>query len=125
MIKKRKTGKFIFLNIITLGIYGLVFWTKWADDLNKICEGDEKDSANYILVFLLDLFSLGIYSLAWNCQMGERMFQKGQEYGVEIKHGGMFMLLMRILPIASSVFKIKYINKLAEVYNSNLEEKAE
>ncbi len=121
MIKKRKTGKFIFLNIITLGIYGLFFWTKWTNDLNKICDGDDKDSGHYLLVFLLDIFSLGIYAFVWNYQMVERMYQKAKDYNITLKHGGMFVMIWRILPIVSSVYKIKYFNKLAEAYNATVE----
>lgn len=121
MIKKRKTGKYIFLNIITLGIYGLFFWTKWTNDLNKICDGDDKDSGHYILVFLLDIFSFGIYTLVWNYQMAERMFQKASDYNVTLKHGGMFVMFWKIVPFVSSVYKIKYLNKLAAAYNATIE----
>ncbi len=120
MIKKRKAGKYIFLNIITLGIYGLFFWSKWAEDLNKICDGDEYDSATYILVFILDLFSLGIYSLVWNYQQGERMYQKAADYGVSLKHGGLYLMFWNIIPFVRSVYKIKYINKLAAAYNATV-----
>lgn len=121
MINKRKTGKFIFLNLITLGIYGLFFWSKWTKDLNTICDGDDKDSAHYILVFLLDIFSFGIYSLVWNYQSVERMYQKAKDYNITFKHGGMFVMIWRLLPIISSVYKIKYLNQLAEAYNATVE----
>ena len=120
MLKKRKIGLYIFLNIITVGIYGLFFWSKWTKDINTICEGDDKDSASYILVFLLDIFSLGFYSLVWNYQMAERMYQKAADYGVELKHGGMFVMLLRFLPIVSSIVKLSYTNKLIAGYNANL-----
>ena len=121
MIKKRKTGKYIFLNIITLGIYGLFFWTKWTNDLNKVCDGDDKESGHYILVFLLDIFSFGIYTLVWNYQMAERMYQKAKDYNVTLKHGGMFVMFWKIVPFVSSVYKIKYLNKLAVAYNTTIE----
>ena len=127
MIKKRSLGKYILLTIVTLGIYNIVFWYKWTEDVNKICDGDEKESANYLLDFILDWCSLGINTLAWNCKMGERLFQKAADYGVEFKHGGMFFMLTRFIPFVSSAFKISYVNKLAEAYNAQLpvEEAAE
>lgn len=121
MIKKRKLGKFIFLNLITLGIYGLFFWSKWTKDLNTICDGDDKESGHYVLVFILDVFSLGINALVWNYQMVERMYQKAKEYNITLKHGGMFVAIWRILPIVSSVYKIKYFNKLVDAYNATVE----
>ncbi|MBE6796136.1 MAG: DUF4234 domain-containing protein [Ruminococcaceae bacterium] len=120
MIKKRKIGLYIFLSIITLGIYDIVFWYKWTEDLNKICDGDDKDSGNYLLVLLLDVFSLFIYVFVWNYQMVERMYQKAPDYNVQLKHGGMFVILWRVLPLVSSVYKIKYFNRLAEAYNATV-----
>lgn len=120
MLKKKKIGLYIFLNIITLGIYGIFFWYKWTEDINLICDGDDKDSANYILVLILDIFSLGIYTLVWNYQMAERMYQKAADYGVELKHGGMFVMLFRFIPLVSSILKISYANKLIAGYNAKL-----
>ena len=125
MIKKRKVGKYIFLSIITLGIYSIYFWYKWTEDVNKICEDDDKDSANYLLVFILDFASLFIYAFAWNYQMVERLYQKASDYNVSLKHGGMFVMIWRVLPFVSSVYKIKYINKLADAYNSTVADATE
>ena len=118
MIEKRSLGKYILLTIVTLGIYNIFFWNKWTEDVNKLCDGDDKESANYLLVFILDWCSLGINTLAWNCQMGERLFQKAADYGVEFKHGGMFFMLTRFIPFVSASYKISYVNKLAEIYNA-------
>ncbi len=127
MIEKRKFIKYVLLDIITLGIYGIFFWYKWTEDLNKICDGDDKDSANYLLVCLLNIFSLSIYVWVWNYQMAERMFQIAPKYGKSFKHGGLFVLIWRFfLPIVSSYYKVKYINALAEAYNNkNAEAPAE
>ena len=122
MLKKQKLGKYIFLNIITLGVYGLFFWSKWTDNVNTLCDGDDKDSANYILVYILDWFSLGIYSLVWNYRMAERMYQVADDYGVEIKRGGMFVLIWRIFfPLICSITKIKNANLLIDAYNANFD----
>ncbi len=120
MLKKKNLGLYIFLNIITVGIYGIFFWNKWTKDVNTLCDGDDKDSAHYILVLILDIFSLGLYTLVWNYQMAERMYQKAADYGVELKHGGMFVMLLRFIPLASSIVKISYANKLIAGYNANL-----
>lgn len=124
MIKKRSLGKYILLTIVTLGIYNIFFWYKWTEDVNKLCEGDDKESANYLLIFILDWCSLGINALAWNSQMGERLFHKAADYGVEFKHGGMFFMLTRFIPFVSAAYKISYVNKLAEIYNAQLSAEA-
>lgn len=126
MIKQRKIAKYVLLQIVTLGIYGLFFWSDWTEDLNKMCEDDDNDSANYILVFILDIFSLGIYSFIWNYAQSERMYRIAPQYGISLKHGGSYILLLRtilfFLPVIGSVEKIKLFNTLAVAYNASLTE---
>lgn len=126
MIKQRKIAKYVLLQIVTLGIYGLFFWSDWTEDLNKMCEDDDKESANYILVFLLDIFSFGIYSFVWNYGQSERMYRIAPKYGIQLKHGGSYILLLRtilfFLPVVGSVEKIKLFNTLAVAYNASLSE---
>ena len=43
MIKQRKIAKYVLLQIVTFGIYGLFFWSEWTEDLNKMCEDDDKE----------------------------------------------------------------------------------
>ena len=128
MIQQRKIAKYVLLQIVTLGIYGLFFWSDWTEDLNKMCEDDDKESANYILVFLLDIFSFGVYSFVWNYTHSERMYRIAPKYGIELKHGGSYILLLRLilffLPVVGSVEKIKLFNTLAVAYNSTLDEEA-
>ena len=126
MIKQRKIAKYVLLQIVTLGIYGLFFWSDWTEDLNKMCEDDDKDSANYILVFLLDIFSFGIYSFVWNYGQSERMYRIAPQYGTELKYSGSHVLLLRtilfFLPVVGSVEKLKLFNTLAVAYNASLSE---
>ncbi len=126
MMKKKSIGLYIFLNIITLGIYGLFFWYRWTEEVNVLCADDDNDSANYILVILLCLFSCGIYTFIWNYKMAERIYQKAPEYGAEIKHGGVFVMLWRLFfcPV-SSIYKIAYVNKLIDGYNAKIAAPAE
>ncbi|MBQ4104038.1 MAG: DUF4234 domain-containing protein [Clostridia bacterium] len=126
MIKQRKIAKYVLLQIVTLGIYGLFFWSDWTEDLNKMCEDDDNESANYILVFILDIFSLGLYSFIWNYSQSERMYRIAPQYGISLKHGGSYILLLRtilfFLPVIGSVEKIKLFNTLAVAYNATLTE---
>ena len=126
MIKQRKIAKYVLLQIVTLGIYGLFFWSDWTEDLNKMCKDDDKESANYILVFILDIFSLGINSFIWNYTQAERMYRIAPKYGIALKHGGSYVLLLRtilfFLPVIGSVERIKAFNTLAVAYNATLTE---
>lgn len=122
MIKKRNFWTYLIFQIITFGIYGLFFWYGWTKDVNKVCDGDDEDSANFVLVLLLDIFSFGIYIWVWNYKMAERLYQRAPSYGAEVKHGGLFIILLKfIYPIGtfvSDAFRIKYLNELAAGYNN-------
>ena len=121
MMKKKKIGLYIFLSIITLGIYSIFFWYRWTEEVNTLCIDDDDDSANYLLVCILSVFTCGIYTFVWNYKMAERLYQKSADYGVQLKHGGMFIMLWRLfLPIVSSIYKISYVNKLIDGYNAKL-----
>ena len=121
MMKKKKIGLYIFLSIITLGIYSIFFWYRWTEEVNTLCIDDDDDSANYLLVCILSVFTCGIYTFVWNYKMAERIYQKSADYGVQLKHGGMFIMFWRLfLPIVSSIYKISYVNKLIDGYNAKL-----
>ena len=46
----RSLWKVILLNIITCGIYGIVFYTSIADDINEIARNDGKKTMHYCLL---------------------------------------------------------------------------
>jgi hypothetical protein len=48
MIQRRSLLTLILLSIITCGIYGIIFWYNYSDDMNKVCNGDGKLTQNYI-----------------------------------------------------------------------------
>lgn len=121
MLKKQNVALYLILNFLTFGIYGFFIWHRWTENVNTLCEGDEKDSANYFLVYILDWFSCGIYALVWNYQQADRLYQAADKYGVQIKQGGLFILLFRIFfPPVANAYKIINANKLIDAYNSKL-----
>ncbi len=121
MLKKQNVVLYLIFNFLTFGIYGFFIWYRWTENVNTLCEGDDKDSANYFLVYILDWFSCGIYTYVWNYQQGERLYQAADKYGVEIKQGGLFIVLFRIFfPPIANAFKIVNANKLIDAYNAKL-----
>lgn len=121
MLKKQNVVLYLIFNFLTFGIYGFFIWYRWTENVNTLCEGDDKDSANYFLVYILDWFTCGIYTLVWNYQQGERLYQAADKYGVEINQGGLFIVLFRIFfPPIANAFKIVNANKLVDAYNAKL-----
>ena len=120
MIQKRDFIRYILLSIVTCGIYGLYVWYTMTEDMNKMFSGDGKDSPNYIVVILLSIVTCGIYPIIWYYQMAERIQQTGrQRYNLEIKEGGLFILLWIALGYVSAGICI-YIAQYFLLNNFNL-----
>ena len=49
----RSLWKVILLNIITCGIYGIIFNTSIADDINEIARNDGKKTMHYCLLYFV------------------------------------------------------------------------
>lgn len=125
MIKQRSLLAYILLNIITCGIYGIIFWYFYADDMNKVCYGDGKETQNYIIVILLSLVTCGIYSFIWFYGVGNRLSENGPRYGVTFSENGSTVLLWLIFgalicfigPFIAASILINNMNTLADRYN--------
>lgn len=58
--------KFVFFSIITVGIYGLVYMSRYNKDLNRIrLYFKEKKKAGLILMIILSTITLSIYGIYW------------------------------------------------------------
>lgn len=117
--------KLLILTPLTLGIYIMVFWYKYARDVNLMCDGDGKHTSNYFVMLLLAPITLGIYALVWEKKMQDRLRTKGNEWGCNITHTGMSViawktlgvLLFAIGPIVGLYFQIQTINQVAIALN--------
>lgn len=78
-VAPRKTNKglvkFIFLSIITLGIYGLVVMSSLSNDVNIAASRyDGKRTMHYcLLVFIVSPITLGIASVVWFHKISNRI----------------------------------------------------
>lgn len=128
MIQQRSLLKLFLLSIITCGIYGIVFWCKYAEDVNRVCAGDGKETKGYIVMILLTIVTCGIYYYVWLYGVGNRLMETGPKYGVSFSESGtsvlMWMLFGSLLcgigPLISINILIKNMNVLAIQYNQRL-----
>ncbi len=83
----RSLLKFVLLNIITLGIYGIVVLSNISNDINTIAQRyDNKHTMHYcLIVFLLSWLTLGIASLVWFHRLSERIGSEQVRRGLEHK----------------------------------------
>jgi len=122
-MKQRSLGALIGLNIITCGIYSIVFFLKFGEDLNKLCDGDGETTQSYVIPWLLATFTLGIYPMIWMYKLGERMQKNAPRYGLTFEKGGKSFLLWFIFgaciivgPFIALNMYIKNINALVTAY---------
>lgn len=125
MIKHRSLLTLILLSIITCGIYGIIFWYSYSDDMNRICQGDGKDTKNYIIVILLSFITCGIYYWVWLYGVGNRLSENAPRYGTNFQENGTTILLWMIIgnmlcgigTFVAMHIMIKNMNELGDRYN--------
>ena len=100
-MKKRNLALCVIFSIITFGIYGIYVMYGYVKDLNKVCEGDGKQSKNYIVVILLSMVTCGIYGLYWYYTQGERLYRIAPKYGIQIQEKGSTILLWSLLDVVT------------------------
>lgn len=124
--ENRSFIKYLLLNFITCGIYGLYFFYKLVEDQNYMLAGDGEDSPNYIIVMLLSVITCGIYEIYWVYKQGNRLSRAGQErFGIRIDENGGTLLLWAVLGyfflhignLVTDYFIIKNMNKIAHEFN--------
>ncbi|HRR36583.1 MAG TPA: DUF4234 domain-containing protein, partial [Clostridia bacterium] len=71
----RSLGRFILLSIVTLGIYGIVYFYKVGRDLNTTCSPyDGKKTMHFVLLALLIApLTAGIGGIVWIHKMSNRV----------------------------------------------------
>ncbi len=116
---------FLVLNFITLGIYGIVYWTKVSKEVDILCEGDGKKTMKYVYVWLLDFVTLGIMSLVWKFMLEERLKDNAERYNLRFSESGALVVFGSILgtialglgPILALFILNKNVNALIGAYN--------
>ena len=121
--------KFILLNLITFGIYGLVVMSTISTDINEIASRyDGKKTMHYCLMaFLLSWLTFGIYPLIWFHGLSERIGNELRRRGVFYEFGagtywgwGFFgALLFGIGPLVYYYKLFHAMNLLCGHYNVN------
>lgn len=138
-MKVRNTLVYFLLNVLTLGIYGLVVQCKMGNEINEFCQGDGKKQMHYFLAFLLGCITFGIYPYVWLYQAVSRMEDNAYRYRVQLPHnasetilwGTLGTLLLGIGIPVMTIFFIDDVNQYAKYaigvrplpYTPNFEER--
>ena len=121
----RSMWKLMILNILTLGIYGIVFFIPFSFDLDKIApKRDRSKTMNYLVAYILSIFTFSFVLLIWyyqiTCRIEEALAQRNIDY--EFSTGtfwGWYFLGSFILvgPFVYFHKLCKAMNLLCENYN--------
>ena len=81
---KRGLLKYLFLSLITFGIYGIVCFSHISEEINMVATRyDHRNTLHYCLVFfVLSWLTFGIYPLIWWSNLSSRMGYELQRRGI-------------------------------------------
>ncbi len=122
----RSLLKFVLLNIITLGIYGIVILSNISNDINTIAQRyDNKHTMHYCLIaFIFSWLTLGIASLVWYHRISERIGNEQIRRGIPRKISAetfwIWSVLGSLIIVGPFIYMHKFLhsmNDLCEDYN--------
>lgn len=97
-MQKRTFPMYMFLNCLTLGIYGFVVAKKMGEEINALCKGDDQEPAvGYVanaFIRLIPGFGILYYNYWWYQQIN-RIKLNANRYDLTVKESGTEAFLMR------------------------------
>lgn len=120
--------KFILLNIVTLGIYSIVYFSSISSDINVIASRyDGKKTMHYcLLIFIIAPLTFGIGAIVWmhkiSARIGRELSRRGVDYSFSAADFWLWNVLGALIVVGPFVYLHKLsvaMNKLAGHYNVN------
>ena len=124
----RSLFKFIFLSIITFGIYSIVVLSSVSTDIDIIASRyDGKKTMPYcLLLFIFSWLTLGIATFVWNHKISNRigmeLTRRNIPYDFNASMFWIFNILGALIVIGPFIYvhkMLKAMNLLAKDYNIN------
>lgn len=111
--------KFILLNLITLGIYSIVFYTRLGKDINEIAgPHDGRYTMHYCyLIFLVLPATCGIAVFVWFHRISARIGRDLAYRGIAYNFGALDYWLWNILGSLFLIGPFVYIHRLCKAMN--------
>ena len=91
-IQQRDIAVTIILSIVTCGIYGIYWFIKQVDDVNRAANDQNAYSGG--ITFLLGAVTCGIYALYWYYQAGKKMSYAQRVRGLPVKDNQEILYLL-------------------------------
>lgn len=123
----RKMWKLMLFNVLTLGIYSIFFFIPFSFDLDKVDPKRYREKTmNFLVAYILSLFTFSIAIIIWHYQIAERVEQALARRNIDYDFNtgdfwkwyffGSFIL---VGPFIYFHKLCKAINLLCESYNEN------
>ena len=111
--------KLILLSLITFGIYGIIFYTKLANDVNTIASRyDGKKTMHYcLLMFVIAPITCGIAGIVWCHRISARIGNELSRRGIAYKFGAGSYWGWNTLGLLIGIGPIIYLHKLCKSMN--------
>lgn len=116
---KRGLLKFILLNIVTLGIYSIVFYSGISSDINIIASRyDGKKTMHFcLLLFLVAPITCGIAAIVWYHKLSARIGSELARRGIDYSFGAGSFWGWNVLGSFIAVGPFVYLHKLSAAMN--------
>ena len=116
---KRGLLKFILLNIVTLGIYSIVFYSGISSDINIIASRyDGKKTMHFcLLLFLIAPITFGIAGIVWYHKISARIGNELSRRGIAYSFGAGSFWGWYVLGAFIAVGPFVYLHKLSTAMN--------
>lgn len=128
----RNMWKFMLLNVLTLGIYSVVFFIPFSFDLDKVSpKKDLSKTMNYLLAYILSIFTFSAVLLIWHYQIADRVGDALSERNISYEFDTetfwlwyVFGSLLLFVGVFVYMHKLcTAMNLLCESYNEEAEKK--
>lgn len=115
----RGLWKFILLNVITLGIYGIVFFTKLGREVNDIAgPHDGKYTMHFcLLTFIIAPITCGIAAIVWFHKVSARIGNDLAYRGISYNFSAFDFWLWNVAGTMILVGPLVYVFKLCKAMN--------
>ena len=125
LMTNRSLLSYIFLTIITLGIYSWFFIYSIARDVNTACNNDGQKTSGLVAYILLSFITCGIYPIIWEYNLGNRLADNARRYGMNFQENGTSVLMWHIFgilicgigPFVAMNILINNTNRICDAYN--------
>ena len=89
----RSIWAYIFLGLITCGIYQLYILHTLSRDINIACDGDGEHTTTFWAFLGLSIITCGIYEFYWLYKLGNRLQRNAPRYGLSFQENGTSVLM--------------------------------